>query len=567
LRKGLAAFSSANFELLTIFSLNTMPYLDLPTNGKKRKRNDEPGSPIKFAKSNVTSKAVAQTTQSRKQEILALERPILDSRKHYNNIAKLLSIAKAIKVDHINASTAAFALCRVFCRLHAAGHLEKSNARSESDVVVVRWLHERQNDFTALLAQLICINNKGAPSVALKLWMRLVKEEVRRKESAWTKGQFAKLIRILLTRYDATEAVRDEFVQEYFRKFRDVQFYTLELINASTSTSSTADAISCSLDILFELPQLDSSADETVDFFATRPEPEKGRLAKINAYKKRAQDAWLCILRSNLNQEQRRAILLSLVHDIVPLFPQVERLADFLTDSYNVGGSTSLLALSGVFYLIQEKNLDYPSFYQKLYSLLDEGILHSKYRSRFFRLLDTFMSSTHLPAALVASFIKRLSRLALHAPPASIVAVVPWIYNMFKKHPQCTYIIHRVPQTAEEKQDIEEHGFEDPFDMDEPDPMKTNAIDSSIWEIETLQSHYHPNVATLAKIISDQFTKQSYNLEDFLDHSYATLLDAELEREVKKTPVVEYQIPKRIFTGEDEEPNDLGRLLTNVMKA
>lgn len=544
-----------------------MPYLDLPINGKKRKWNDEPGPPIKIAKPNITSKAVAQWTQSRKQEILALERPILDSRKHYNNIAKLLSIAKAIKVDHINSSTAAFALCRVFCRLHAAGHLDQTNARLESDVVVVKWLHKRQNDFIALLAQLICAKNKGTPSVALKLWMHIVKEEVRRKEFTWTKGQFAKLIRVLLARYDATEAVRDEFVQEYFRKFRDVQFYTLELIKASASTLSTADAISCSLDILFELPQLDSSADETLDFFATRPEPEKGQPAQINAYKKRAQDAWLCILRSNLDQEQRKAILLSLVHDIVPLFPQVERLADFLTDSYNVGGSISLLALSGVFYLIQEKNLDYPSFYQKLYSLLDEGILHSKYRSRFFRLLDTFMSSTHLPATLVASFIKRLSRLALHAPPASIVAVVPWIYKMFKKHPLCTFMIHRVPQTVEEKQDIEEHGFEDPFEMDEPDPMKTNAIDSSIWEIETLKSHYHPNVATLAKIISDQFTKQSYNLEDFLDHSYATLLDAELEKGMKKTPVVEYHIPKRIFTTEDEEPNDLGRLLTNVMRA
>jgi U3 small nucleolar RNA-associated protein 19 len=59
--------------------------------------------------------------------------------------------------------------------------------------------------------------------------------------------------------------------------------------------------------------------------------------------------------------------------------------------------------------------------------------------------------------------------------------------------------------------------------MLEPDPMRTRALESSLWEIETLQSHYHPNVATLAKIISEQFTKQQYNLEDFLDHSYGTV--------------------------------------------
>jgi U3 small nucleolar RNA-associated protein 19 len=238
------------------------------------------------------------------------------------------------------------------------------------------------------------------------------------------------------------------------------------------------------------------------------------------SHRRQAQEAWLSVLRSPLSQEQRKGILTNLVSVVVPWFEKVERLADFLTDSYNHGGSTSLLALAGVFQLMQEKNLDYPAFYPKLYSLLDEGLLHSKHRSRFFRLLDTFMGSTHLPAQLVASFIKRLARLALRAPPAGTVVVVPWIYNMFKKHPQCTFMIHREPTGEAERQLWQKHGANEPFDMDEPDPLRTGAIDSSLWEIETLQSHYHPNVATLAKIISEQFTKQAYNMEDFLDHSY-----------------------------------------------
>lgn len=183
----------------------------------------------------------------------------------------------------------------------------------------------------------------------------------------------------------------------------------------------------------------------------------------------------------------------------------------------------SLLALSGVFYLIQERNLDYPSFYAKLYSLLDRDILHSKHRSRFFRLLDTFLASTHLPAALVASFLKRLSRLALSAPPSAIAFVVPWIYNLLKRHPTCTYMVHRLIKDPEEKQDIKDHGFKDPFLPEEADPAKTNAIDSSLWELVQLQSHYHPNIATISKVLSEQFTKQSYNMEDFLDHSYASV--------------------------------------------
>ena len=229
----------------------------------------------------------------------------------------------------------------------------------------------------------------------------------------------------------------------------------------------------------------------------------------------------MALLRCGLNKEQRKSVLGIMTQRVVPWFVKIELLMDFLTDSYNVGGATSLVALSGLFYLIQEKNLDYPSFYRKLYSLLDSGLLYSKHRSRFFRLLDTFMSSTHLPAALVASFIKRLSRLALHGPPAGIVVVVPWVYNMLKKHRTCTFVIHREVRDPTASRELEDQGMDDPFDMQEEDPMATGALESSLWEIETLQSHYHPNVATLAKIISEQFTKESYNLEDFLDHSYA----------------------------------------------
>ena len=83
--------------------------------------------------------------------------------------------------------------------------------------------------------------------------------------------------------------------------------------------------------------------------------------------------------------------------------------------------------------------------------------------------------------------------------------------------------MHREIRDPALKQKLEEEGMDDPFDMEEQDPMLTNAIESSVWELAALQSHYHPNVATLAKIISEQFTKRAYNLEDFLDHSYAAV--------------------------------------------
>lgn len=276
------------------------------------------------------------------------------------------------------------------------------------------------------------------------------------------------------------------------------------------------------LEILTSIESVPESKEELEDFYVSIP--EKGHsLLSLNKHKKRAQGAWLDLMNLPMDKDQRKSLLRIVSTSVAPWFLKPELLMDFLTDSYDAGGSTSLLALSGVFYLIQERNLDYPSFYKKLYSLLDAEILHSKHRSRFFRLMDTFLASTHLPAVLVASFLKKLSRLTLNSPPSGVVVVVPWIYNLLKRHPTTTFMIHRETRGQSAKEILENEGMNDPFIMDEEDPMETKAIDSSLWEIVMLQSHYHPNVATLAKIISEQFTKNVYNLEDFLDHSYGSV--------------------------------------------
>lgn len=272
------------------------------------------------------------------------------------------------------------------------------------------------------------------------------------------------------------------------------------------------------LTILAVIEPIPEQREEFQDFHIGPPKKAKHDLYLLTAHKKQAQKAWMALLCQELSNNQRKSILELMSHRIAPWFLKVELLMDFLTDSFDLGGSVSLLSLSGLFYLIQHKNLDYPQFYPKLYSLLDSNMLHSKHRSRLFRLLDTFLASTHLPAALVASFVKRFARLSLFASASGIVVVVPWIYNLLKSHPSCTFMIHRDGEV-----DQYEATWGDPFRQEESDPMKTDALESSLWEIQMLQSHYHPNVATIAEIISEQFTKQAYNLEDFLDHSYGTV--------------------------------------------
>jgi U3 small nucleolar RNA-associated protein 19 len=298
--------------------------------------------------------------------------------------------------------------------------------------------------------------------------------------------------------------------------------YLRTILNNLPAQDQTVD-LDTVIDLLEAFEPVPESNEELDNFYITAPKKKSHAVYSVSSHKKHAQAAWLAVMKAEMGKDRRKRILGLMTPSIAPWFIKPELLMDFLSDSYNAGGSTSLLALSGVFYLIQERNLDYPSFYRKLYSLLDSQLLHSKHRSKFFRLLNTFLASTHLPAVLVASFVKRLSRLTLHAPPGGIVAVVPWIYNLLKRHPTCTFMIHREIRDPEAKKLLEDEGMDDPFLPDEDDPMETNAIDSSLWEIVMLQTHYHPNVATLAKIISEQFTKQAYNLEDFLDHSYGSV--------------------------------------------
>ncbi|ORX36119.1 CBF/Mak21 family-domain-containing protein [Kockovaella imperatae] len=207
------------------------------------------------------------------------------------------------------------------------------------------------------------------------------------------------------------------------------------------------------------------------------------------------------------------------------------RVADWLGSLVDQGGPKAMLAMNGLFVLMTKFNLDYPNFYQRLYGLLDDEVLHVKYRARFFRLLDTFLASPLLPSVMVASFIKRLSRLSLTAPPAGIIMVIPFIYNLFKRHPACMVMIQRPALDQDEE-------YKDPYNASDPSPFTANAMGSSCWELMSLQNHYLASVSTLAKMFNEVFTKPEYNMEDFLDHGYGTLFETEVKRHIKRPPAV-----------------------------
>ncbi|KAF9033399.1 CBF/Mak21 family-domain-containing protein [Panaeolus papilionaceus] len=237
-------------------------------------------------------------------------------------------------------------------------------------------------------------------------------------------------------------------------------------------------------------------------------------LYSLNSHKAVFTRTWLMLLPRlsvGADEETRKALAtraLNVMHrGVLPHLTRPFLVMDWIGSCVDMGGSVGLLALNALFVMIKEYNLDYPSFYTRLYAFLDRDVLHLKHRLRFFRLTELFLSSTHLPAALLASFIKRLSRLSLSAPPAAVM-------------------IHRVDVDG------------DPFLDTEPDPMNAQAIDSSLWELLSHSTHYHAPVSTMTKIFSEAFTKPNYSMEDFLDHTYNTLFDTEINRKIKKEPAL-----------------------------
>lgn len=226
-------------------------------------------------------------------------------------------------------------------------------------------------------------------------------------------------------------------------------------------------------------------------------------------FRKVYSDAWLALLSHEMDYKTLKKVLKDLDTELIPNLQDPRLLADFLVDSYNQGGVLAILALNGLFILITRYDLEYPNFYEKLYVLLDSAILHSKFKSRFFSLVNIFLSSSLLPVNLVAGFIKKLARLALFAPPSGISIILPIIYNLLRSHHKCISMIHNT-DTASSLET---------WDPTQTDPVKSGALESSLWELSTLDRHYHFQIKKeISKFTSPLLSNQK--VSEFLYESY-----------------------------------------------
>lgn len=245
-------------------------------------------------------------------------------------------------------------------------------------------------------------------------------------------------------------------------------------------------------------------------------------------WKKRAAawtECWLSFLQVISPSDNMKQILLCLDEKVIPWMGRTSAplLIDFLSNGFSSGGMVGWLSLGGLFQLIQKHRLDYPKFFEHLLQLLTPELMHSRYRRRCLRLLNTFMRSTHLDDDMRAAILKRVILLSLSAPPSAAHWIVPFCYNQLKQHSNLLRLVHCESNQSE-----------------------------ALYSLSCLFSHYYGPLARQAEaLLKEKMTRPPFSLDKYLKEadsmSIPALLSAELEHKWSRPPPLNPSIPKQIL--------------------
>lgn len=451
------------------------------------------------------------------------------------------------------------AIAKVFHLLATEGvyRVRKINVASsdssstDPSEILTKWLDSVYEKYSKRSFELL--NDKKIESVGFNSVMQLIRLSAAgvTDEYSFPVDFLRNLIEVIISKNEKETDLFD-LLDEAINSYRDIRYYTLRVAGQISNSiqehkfENSYIAYQGIFKIISEIvmetdSEIEAGEADVSPFFVEAQLPAalsicKGHLQEFSS-------CWLSFLQgvSSIEPKLHRSFLIIVNDRIIPYMAKPNLLADYLTDSFNAGGLVSLLALNGLFTLMHRHNLDYPSFFRKLYSILDNNIFHCRYRKKFFKLFSLFMTSTHMPAYLVAAFVKRVARLSLDSSPAVINWVIPFVYNMFKAHPAIRVLIHRQSSGEESKNS-------DPFIMEESDPAKCKAIDSSIWEIHALSRHYWTGAIKQSRIFTERLTKPPFNLEHYLDGpTYNSLITEELSHNWSKVPPLNISISTQLF--------------------
>ena len=388
------------------------------------------------------------------KEVKDKTKAILESDANSNLLVDLLELSESedekLLVAFIRSAH------KIFTTFFSRGKLQppSSMAKESKDPgdVFCCWLHEKYLLTLKRLLYLLSVGSQNVAEFSLCTLMKFIIEEGKLMK-CFPNELFRQICDALFDGQHSMKNCIERFAE--FLEFDDVRFYVLKnlgkfLGNVSNSTEKFLVENTLTMLSLVKMKKDENELNNFLTDVRKKKKKKHGKSGKqeerflvLQEHRRVFSSAWLGFLSIPLTSEVHKKILLNLHTDVLPHMTDPKLLMDFLTDSYNTGGVTSLLALNSLFVLIHKHNLEYPDFFKKLYALFEPNIFYVKYQARFFHLADLFLMSTHLPSYLVAAFVKRLSRLALTAPPSGAMLAIPFVCNLIRRHPSVQVLIHQ----------------------------------------------------------------------------------------------------------------------------
>ncbi|KAI0560790.1 Nucleolar complex protein [Gracilaria domingensis] len=273
----------------------------------------------------------------------------------------------------------------------------------------------------------------------------------------------------------------------------------------------------------------------------------EGEVAKTEVTQKELKStyvrAWLSVLRSEMDVVLKRMALERVPKDLIPFMLDPMELSDFLISCFGAEDiAVAIAALDGLFILISRHRLEYPLFYQKVYSLLQVDVFgRIENPTRFMELVATFLlKGTMIPGNMVAAFVKRLVRRALTWSSHYAIWGLRLALGILQKHPGTSFLVHRSVNMFDKTPDEQKNG-EDPFDDAEFDPQASGANESSLWELQVLKKHINPAVSRLAmafeRDVRNRRAPPPGELSDYTGLEFSDVFQAEVHRKAKTSPL------------------------------
>ncbi|OMO59099.1 CCAAT-binding factor [Corchorus olitorius] len=554
------------------------------------------------------------------KELKTLGQQLLSSRAHINNLPLLLTvISPSSPPQHVLESLLSLQsfFTTVLPDLPPSSNSKKrrldDSAKDDPEFIYRTWLRSKFDEFVALLIEVLVSpdTEETLREIVLDSFMEFVKLGNRGR---FYSAIYHKLLRNIVHSATPVDFLSGMLASKYF-KYIDVRYFTFismeklaetldtTNIHADKTVSGDGDNTDRSREsmelsihkihyIISHIPPLEGIAgnSEHEMWSGSGSSSKEEHDGKEHSKLRKAEDkqlktdkgdndvlspatickkmklkftkAWISFLRLPLPIDVYKEVLATLHQAVIPHLSNPIILCDFLTRSYDIGGVVSVMALSSLFVLMTKHGLEYPNFYEKLYALLAPSIFIAKHRAKFFELLDSCLKSPLLPAYLAAAFTKKLSRLALSVPPSGALEDVD---ESVKDDSKGEDVVKGDNSGTGTNISHKRIGI-DHFKNEESNPMKSNAMRSSLWEMHTLRHHYCPPVSRFVLSLENDLTVRSktteMDIKDFSSGSYATIFGDEVPLAFyKATPTClfsESEFPGWTFKFEESKENDTG---------